>query len=120
MRTGCVTPDTCRHDALRAALNLALADGHVTTDAAWKAKMRPPKDADRRRDVYLDHTQRRALIAKASPDLAVFFQGRRKTRPWPLRYVQRLRDLAATIRRELPPGPQPEVCVIDVSNCAQP
>ena len=57
---------------LRAALNLALADGHVTTDAAWKAKMRPLKDADRRRDVYLDLTQRRALIAKAPADLAVF------------------------------------------------
>jgi integrase len=34
--------------------------------------MRPLKDADRRRDVYLDLTQRRALIAKAPPDLAVF------------------------------------------------
>ena len=56
---------------LRAALNLALADGHVTTDASWKAKMRPLKDADRRRDVYLDLTQRRALIAKAPADLAV-------------------------------------------------
>jgi integrase len=57
---------------LRAALNLALADGHVTTDAAWKAKMRPLKDADRRRDVYLDLAQRRALIAKAPRELAVF------------------------------------------------
>jgi hypothetical protein len=34
--------------------------------------MRPLKDADRRRDVYLDLTQRRALIAKAPADLAVF------------------------------------------------
>ena len=57
---------------LRAALNLALADGHVTTDASWKAKMRPLKDADRRRDVYLDLTQRRTLIAKAPADLALF------------------------------------------------
>jgi integrase len=57
---------------LRAALNLALEDGHVTTDAAWKTKMRPLKDADRRRDVYLDLMQRRALIAKAPADLAVF------------------------------------------------
>jgi integrase len=57
---------------VRAALNLALEDGHVTTDAAWKAKMRPLKDADRRRDVYLDLMQRRALIAKAPADLAVF------------------------------------------------
>ena len=36
---------------LRAALNLALADGHVTTDTSWKAKMRRLKDADRCRDV---------------------------------------------------------------------
>ena len=57
---------------LRAALNLALADGHITTDASWKAKMRPLKDADRRRDVYLDLMQRRALIAQAPTDLAVF------------------------------------------------
>lgn len=59
---------------LRAALNLALADGHVTTDIAWKSKLRPLKDADRRRDVYLDLAQRRALIAKASGDLAVFLR----------------------------------------------
>ncbi len=68
------SPSTLNRDMtpLRAALNLALADGHVTTDAAWKAKMRPLKDADRRRDVYLDLTQRRALIVKAPADLAVF------------------------------------------------
>lgn len=57
---------------LRAALNLALQDGHVTSDHAWKAKMRPVKDADRRRDVYLDLEQRRALISKAPRDLAAF------------------------------------------------
>jgi len=64
---------TLNHDMtpLRAALILALADGHITTDAAWKTKMRPLKDADRRRDVYLDLMQRRALIAKAPADLAV-------------------------------------------------
>jgi integrase len=67
------SPSTLNRDMtpLRAALNLALADGHVTTDAAWKAKMRPLKDADRRRDVYLDLTQRRALIAKAPSDLGL-------------------------------------------------
>ncbi len=57
--------------SLRAALNLALESGDATSDAAWKVKLRPVKDADRRRDVYLDLTQRRALIAKAPPDLAV-------------------------------------------------
>lgn len=57
--------------SLRAALNLALENGDATSDAAWKVKLRPVKDADRRRDVYLDLTQRRALIAKAPKDLAL-------------------------------------------------
>jgi len=56
--------------SLRAALNLAVENGDATSDAAWKVKLRPVKDADRRRDVYLDLEQRRALIAKAPPDLA--------------------------------------------------
>ena len=34
--------------------------------------------------------------------------------------VQRLRDLSARIQRDSPSGPQPEVCVIDVSSCARP
>jgi len=58
--------------SLRAALNLAVENGDATSDAAWKVKLRPVKDADRRRDVYLDLNQRRALIAKAPADLAVF------------------------------------------------
>lgn len=33
--------------------------------------------------------------------------------------VQRLRDLASTIRGESPAGPQPEICVVDVSGCAK-
>ena len=33
--------------------------------------------------------------------------------------VQRLRELAASIRRQSSAGPQPEVCVIDVSSCAR-
>jgi len=58
--------------SLRAALNLAVENGDATSDAAWKVKLRPVKDADRRRDVYLDLNQPRALIAKAPADLAVF------------------------------------------------
>lgn len=60
--------------SLRAALNLALEDGHATSDAAWKVKLRPVKNADGRRDVYLDLTQRRALVAKAPADLAIFIR----------------------------------------------
>lgn len=59
---------------VRAALNLALEDGHATTDAAWKTKLRPIKDADRRRDVYLDAGQRLALIDKAPADLAALLR----------------------------------------------
>lgn len=68
------SPSTLNRDmtSLRAALNLAVENGDVTSDAAWKVKLRPVKDADRRRDVYLDLTQRRALIAKAPADLASF------------------------------------------------
>lgn len=58
--------------SLRAALNLAVENGDATSDAAWKVKLRPVKDADRRRDVYLDLSQRRALIAKSPTDLAAF------------------------------------------------
>ncbi len=60
--------------SLRAAFNLAITNGDATSDAAWKVKLRPVKDADRRRDVYLDLTQRRALIAKAPEDLAVLLR----------------------------------------------
>lgn len=34
--------------------------------------------------------------------------------------VQRLRDLAVRIRSESSAGPQPEICVVDVSSCARP
>lgn len=57
---------------LKAALNLALEDGHATSDTAWKIKLKPIKDADKRREVYLDPDQRRKLIASAPPDLAAF------------------------------------------------
>jgi len=33
--------------------------------------------------------------------------------------VERLRTLAATIRQSSPSGPQPELCVVDVSSCAR-
>jgi integrase len=67
-----------RHDStlnrdmtcFRAALNLALDDGLVTSDFAWRVKLRPIPDADRRRELYLDRDQRRKLIQKAQPDVA--------------------------------------------------
>jgi integrase len=60
--------------AFRAALNLALENGHVTSDKAWKTKLRPVENADGRRNVYLDPEQRRKLIEAAPADLAAFLR----------------------------------------------
>jgi len=61
--------------AIRAALNLALDNRLVTTDMAWRVALRPIKNADGRREVYLDINQRRTLIGKAQPDVAAFLRG---------------------------------------------
>jgi integrase len=60
---------------LRAALNMAYRDGLVTSDFAWRAKLVPVKNADRRREVYLDADQRRKLISNAPDDLANLLRG---------------------------------------------
>jgi integrase len=60
---------------LRAALNLAYRDGLVTSDFAWRSKLRPVKNADRRRNVYLDADDRRRLISQAPDDLANLLRG---------------------------------------------
>jgi integrase len=59
----------------RAALNLAYLDGLLTTDFAWRSKLRPIKNADRRRELYLDRAQRLKFIEKAPADLAAFLRG---------------------------------------------
>jgi site-specific recombinase XerD len=59
----------------RAALNLAYDEGLVTSDFAWRSKLRPIKNADRRRETYLDRAQRRNFIEKACPDTAEFLHG---------------------------------------------
>jgi len=56
--------------AIRAALNHAHDMGQTTSDMAWRVALRPTKNADGRRDVYLDINQRRALIEKAQADVA--------------------------------------------------
>lgn len=61
-------------NSLRAALNLAVEDGFVVSDRAWRAKLAPSKNADRRREVYLDKDQRRMLVQAASPDIAKFLR----------------------------------------------
>jgi len=69
--------DTVNRDmsAVRAALNYAKSQGKATTDLAWAEELKPIKDAGRRRELYLDRDQRRALIGKAPADLAVFLKG---------------------------------------------
>jgi integrase len=59
----------------RAALNLAYSDGLVTSDFAWRSKLRPIKNADQRRETYLDRLQRRNFIEKGAPDVAQFLHG---------------------------------------------
>jgi integrase len=59
----------------RAALNKALADGLATSDHPWRTKLTPIKNADNRRDIYLDREQRRKLIAHADADFADFLRG---------------------------------------------
>jgi site-specific recombinase XerD len=61
--------------ALRAALNHAHDSGAVTTDMAWRVALRPAKNVDGRRDIYLDRAQRRALIEKAPTDVAQLLTG---------------------------------------------
>lgn len=60
---------------MRAALNLAFADGFVTSDHAWRRALKPTPNADGRRTLYLDRDQRRALIANLPEDAAAFAHG---------------------------------------------
>ncbi len=59
---------------LRSALNLAYKDGLITSDFAWRGKLLPIKNADRKREVYIDLDQRKALICSCRPDLAYFLR----------------------------------------------
>lgn len=61
--------------AFRAALNAAFDANLVTTDLAWRSILKPIKNADRRRNIYLDRKERRALIKHLPNDLAAFIRG---------------------------------------------
>lgn len=71
------SPATVNRDmsALRAALNHALKDGAATSDSAWRVALRPLENAERRRDLYLDRTERAALVANSPADLAALLKG---------------------------------------------
>ena len=47
----------------------------LTTDFAWRSKLRPIKNADQRRVLYLDRGQRLKFIEDAPADLAAFLRG---------------------------------------------
>ena len=47
---------------LRAALGMVLKPGAPNTDGAWQEALRPFKGADKRRELYLDRDERKALI----------------------------------------------------------
>lgn len=61
--------------SLRVALNFVHDAGDVTSDMAWRVALRPTKNADGRRDVYIGIGQRRNLLERSQPDLSVFLRG---------------------------------------------
>ena len=59
---------------LRAALNKVLAPGTPDTDAAWQEALKPIRNADKQRTLYLDRTQRRGLLDHAPSEAAAFLK----------------------------------------------
>lgn len=57
---------------LRAALNLAHENQLIATNTAWLKQLKPVRGAERQRTLYLDRNQRKAFIAAAAPDVALF------------------------------------------------
>jgi site-specific recombinase XerD len=60
---------------LRAALNFAHDNNWVTDDSAWRQSLKQIKNADKRRKVYLDKSQRKALVEAVEPDFGAFLTG---------------------------------------------
>lgn len=67
-------PATINRDVamIRAALNKVLTPGQRGTNAAWQEALTAIKNADRRRTLYLDRKQRRALLEKIEKDAEPF------------------------------------------------
>ncbi len=59
---------------LRAALGQVLKQGAPNTDAAWQEALRPFKGADRRRELYLDRSERKKLIEAAGGEAQPFIK----------------------------------------------
>ncbi len=58
----------------RAALNLAHKDEWISRDSAWRNKLKPIPTADKKRELYLDIDQRRAILNHAAPVIKDFIQ----------------------------------------------
>lgn len=71
------SPATINRDMVpfRAALNLALDHGDAINDQAWRVALRPIRQADGRRNLYLDRDQRRALLECLPDDARAFARG---------------------------------------------
>lgn len=68
------SPSSVNRDmaVLRAALGKVLSLGAPGTEAAWQEALRAIRNATKQRTLYLDRSQRKALVAALPPDAAVF------------------------------------------------
>jgi integrase len=60
---------------LRAALRMVLSEGAPNTDAAWQEALRPYRNADGRRALFLDEEDRKKLVLCANPEIEGFLRG---------------------------------------------
>jgi integrase len=56
-------------------LGRVLALGAPNTEAAWQEALKPGKGADRRRELYLDRSERKRLLDAAKEELRPFLRG---------------------------------------------
>jgi len=71
------SPSTVNRDMseLRAALNFALDNNWIADDSPWRQALKPIKNAEQRRGIYLDKEQRKSLIRNVEPHFANFLTG---------------------------------------------
>ena len=60
---------------LRAALRMVLSEGAPNTDAAWQEALKPYRNADKRRGLFLDEADRKKLVSCAPEEIEGFLRG---------------------------------------------